>query len=490
MQRSWTASGSTFLDRLFVSVAAVCLLGPALWDKPRVLGDAVEYLLMAESLWDHASADLRDEDRRALLHPRNGPRIDGPLVPPLGSYVADGDGRAHAVHFWAYPLLCLPAKALLRVFRGNELKAFQLTNAAFALLAVVTLVRRGGDPGRALAALLLLSPFAAFVLWPHPEAVSCSLVAISLGRWREGRATAATLGAAFASLQAAPLVCLAAFFWWQARDSRAFGIRALGPTLALLVAAWPFIFYLVHYGRLTLLPLVGAADLGQASPWRAGELFFDLNLGMLPYVPACLLGAVLAPLTLFATRRPVGPSLGLWCVLGAIAVACSAAVNWNHGTAGPSRYAIWMLPLLLFLFVRMLDRTLQNARVRGAFGALALVAAATQAAVVIGRGGIDPGMDHVRHSYLATFVLEHEPSLYSPSPEIFAERTLGREVPYGAIPNREPITYRAGRECRKALAQKRHWPALLARCGAPRNAPGFSPPAARNQRGEWLYVDY
>ena len=99
-------------------------------------------------------------------------------------------------------------------------------------------------------------------------------------------------------------------------------------------------------------------------------------------------------------------------------------------------------------------------------------------------------MDHLRHSYLATFVLEREAWLYNPTPEIFAERTLGHEVPYGAIPNRQPITYRAGRECRKALAQKRHWPALLARCGTARNAPGFSRLAAANQRGEWLYVDY
>lgn len=478
------------LDRLFVAVAAVYLLIPALWEKPRVLGDAGEYLLVAESLYNHGSADLRDEDLRSLLDAENASRIDGPLGPAPGSYIVDGSGQAYGIHFWAYPLLCLPLKILLRAFHGNELKAFQLTNAALFLLALVMLQRRGGAPGRLLAALLLLSPAAAFVLWPHPEVFACSLVAMSLVYWREGRTAAATLAAAAASLQAAPLVVLAAFFWWQARGSRVAGIRALAPTLALLLAAWPFLFYLLHYGRPTLLPLVGAAHADQASLGRAYELFFDLNLGMLPYLATALFGALVAPLALLVIRRPARSSLELWAALGATALLCSVAVNWNHGTAGPSRYAIWMLPLVFWLFVQMLDPALQSARVRGVFGVLAVAALVSQTAVVIGRGGLNPSMDHLRHSFLASFVLEHEAGLYNPSPEIFAERTLGYEVPHGAIPNQEAVVYRADHECRKALAQKRHWTQLLTRCGPARVSPDFSRLAATNQRGEWLYVDY
>jgi hypothetical protein len=481
---------STSLDWLFVVVAAVYLLIPAFREKPRALGDAGEYMLMAESLYNHGSADLRDEDLRSLLDPESTPRIDGPLGQAQRSYIANGNGQAYGIHFWAYPLLCLPAKALLRALHGNELKAFQLTNAALFLLTVVVLQRRGGATGRLLAAFLLLSPAAAFVLWPHPEVFSCSLVAISLVFWREGRATAATFAAALASLQAAPLVVLAALFWWQARSSRALGVRALAPTLGLLLAAWPFIFYLLHYGLPTLLPLVGAVDLAQASLGRVGEIFFDLNLGMLPYLALALFGALVAPLVLLAMRPPVRPNLEFWAALGAMALLCSVAVNWNHGTAGPSRYAIWMLPLVFGLFVQMLDPALGNAQVRCAFGVLAVAAFVSQTAVVVSRGGLHPSMDHLRHSYLAAFVLEHEPGLYNPSPEIFAERTLGYEVPYGAIPNGEAVVYRAHQECRKALAQKRHWTELLTGCGSPRDPPDFSRLASANQRGTWLYVDY
>jgi hypothetical protein len=99
-------------------------------------------------------------------------------------------------------------------------------------------------------------------------------------------------------------------------------------------------------------------------------------------------------------------------------------------------------------------------------------------------------MDHLRHSYLAAFVLEHEPGLYNPSPEIFAERTLGHEVPHEAIPNQQAVVYGADHECHKALLQKRHWPELLSRCGAPLVAPDFSRLAAANQRGTWVYADY
>ena len=478
------------IQRLFIGVAAVYLLRPALLERPRVLGDASEYLLMVESLYRHGSADLRAEDLRSLRDPADRPRIEGLVKPVPDSYIADGSGRAYSIHFWAYSLLCLPARALLHVFHANELKAPQVTNAGLFLLAVVALLRYGGAAGHLSAALLVLSPAAAFVLWPHPEAFSCALVAISLALKQAGRPTGATLAAALASLQAAPLVILALWFWWDARSSAPAGIRAVAPTLALLLAGWPFVFYLVHYGRPNLLLLVGAVDPARVSLARACDLFFDLNVGMLPYVATALLGALLAPLALLALGRPVRPSIVLWAVLAATAFLSSAAVNWNHGTAGPSRYAIWLLPLVLWVFAQTLEPAPGNARVRAAFGVLAVVALVSQTAVVVGRGGLNPSMDHLRNSYLATFVLERYPALYSPNAEVFAERTLGYEVPDGAIPNREAVVYRTDQGCRKALVQKRHWTDLLHRCGAPRNPPDFSRLAAANRRGTWLYVDY
>ncbi|HVQ30093.1 MAG TPA: hypothetical protein VMV21_10965, partial [Vicinamibacteria bacterium] len=251
------------LDRLLVVAATLYLLGPAFLARPRALGDSGEYLLAAESLFNHASADLRDEDVRSLVGAGAETRIDGALGSLYDAYRPDRDGRAYGIHFWAYSLLCVPAKLGLRLLGQNELKALQVTNALVFLLAVIRARRFAGRtsaPGFALATLLLLSPAAAFVLWPHPEAFCSGLVVLSLVLWREGRITAAVALTALASVQNPPLVLLALFLWWEAaRAARArapFHQAILFPSLALLPAVLPFVFYLGHFGRLT--PLVDA----------------------------------------------------------------------------------------------------------------------------------------------------------------------------------------------------------------------------------------
>jgi hypothetical protein len=483
------------LDRLFVCSAALYLLWPALSERPRALGDAGEYLLMTESLFNHWTPDLRSEDVPSLMARPAGPRIEGSFGSFYRVYQPDRTDRAYCVHFWAYSLFAVPAKAVLRWLGKNEFKAFQITNAVLFLTAVFRARGSGGKrsvSGVALAGLLLLSPAATFVLWPHPEAFSCALVVLSLVFWREERTTAAVAMAALASVQNAPLVLLAAYLWWDtARTtarSRGAGHQALlGPTLALLPGAWPFAFYLGHFGHLSLLTESGAAGLAHASLRKTLELFCDLNLGMLPYVPLALLGAIAAPVVQVATGRRARPLLELWAVLLVMAFMCSTSINWNHGTSGPSRYTIWMLPLVFAIFVSMLEPGVAKERVRRAFSVLAVLALGLQALTVIARGGLDPRLDYLRQSYLAAFVLERAPELYNPSPEIFVERTLGEEV---AIFGQTAVVYAPLGRCRKALAQKRHWPDLLARCGPAARMPDFKQLAATHQRDEWVYVDY
>ena len=262
------------------------------------------------------------------------------------------------------------------------------------------------------------------------------------------------------------------------------------PTLGLLPALWPFAFYLVHFGRLTPLVDAGAVGLPNLSLGKALELFFDLNLGMLPYLPLALLGAVAAPVVQIASGRRARPLLALWAVLLGMALLCSSTGNWNHGTSGPSRYTIWMIPLVLVILVSMLEPGAARERPRQAFGAWAVAALVVQAAIVVSRGGLTPRLDYLEHSYLASFVLKHAPALYNPSPEIFVERTIGEEMRDGEIPGGTAVTYAPEQACRKALAQKRHWPDLLTRCGRAARLPPFEKLAAANRRDEWVYVDY
>ncbi|HVQ28383.1 MAG TPA: hypothetical protein VMV21_02315, partial [Vicinamibacteria bacterium] len=235
----------------------------------------------------------------------------------------------------------------------------------------------------------------------------------------------------------------------------------------------------------------GAVALPNLSLGKALELFFDLNLGMLPYLPLALLGAVAAPLVQIASGRQARPLVALWAVLLGMALICSSSGNWNHGTSGPSRYTIWMLPLVLVILASMLEPGATNERTRRAFGGWAVAALAVQAVIVVSRGGLAPRLDYLEHSYLASFVLKHAPALYNPTPEIFVERTIGEEMRDGEISSGgTAVAYAPEQACRKALAQKRHWPDLLARCGSAAHQPPFDALAAANRRDEWVYVDY
>jgi hypothetical protein len=321
-------------------------------------------------------------------------------------------------------------------------------------------------------------------------------VALSLVLWREERRHLAVLMAALASVQNAPLVlyagwlcCMSCRRMLAERTLGAPALRALAlPVAALLPALWPYAFYLLRYGRPTLLVEVGAVGPQHASLDRVFELFFDLNLGLLPYVPLALLGALVAPLV---QRRSVNGGFSaweLWALLVAMAVVCATAANWNHGTSGPSRYGIWLLPFLLEIFTRMLEPDI-NAPARSTYVGLAALAVVVQAGICLYRGtGGAP--DHLEHSYAATAALQRAPAFYNPSHEVFAERTLGREIRGEEVPEGAPVVFRRDGRCHKALTQKRLWPDVLAQCGHPRVPPDFKGLARANQRDRWIYVDY
>src|SRR5262249_61868878 len=87
------------------------------------------------------------------------------------------------------------------------------------------------------------------------------------------------------------------------------------------------------------------ASLHDVSLGKAAELFFDLNLGLLPYLPVAVL-ALVAGIVACAMRRSFRTPVMAAAVLVAMALLGPATTNWNHGTTGPSPYAGWVVPLL------------------------------------------------------------------------------------------------------------------------------------------------
>ncbi len=463
---------------------------------PQPYGDAPEYLLMAESLFRHGSPELREGDLFAVTRAFERYGIEFPPHGRLLGYYKSEDEQRFSYHFWAYSAATLPVRLLLSPLGLDPLKAPQVTNALLmaATLLVVLLFAPLGEPHKLLLnALLYLSPALWFILWPHPEVFSFAFTAIALVLFLRRSFGGAVLCVAVAALQNPQLSLLLAFFWAKGAMELRLGWRggllvnaavpwrrALAMTLPALVVTIHPLFYYWHFGTPSIVA-DEATSLGKLSVSRALGLLFDLNLGLLPYIPVALLAYLVAVGRSGWRERRVTSTVQLFAVLSAILLANTLQWNYNHGTSGPSRYVIWLLPIIFFGLIG-------EARGRG-WLVTATLAVLVQLGVVWSRGGFVPPYDYLRHSPVAAFVLDHAPWLYSPDYEVFIKRTLHVE----GQPTQGPYVYKVDGRCRKVLARRDHEQKVREQCGSvpERYLPFFRAKVSRpSQRKAWRYLSY
>jgi hypothetical protein len=477
------ARPAPLLPRALFVGAVLVLCGGALVARPLPDGDAAEYLLMTESLFRHGTPELRAADVQSVARQDQKIGLGLSYGSGFAGYFDDAQGRWYSYHFWAYPLLGLPARLLLAAIPAGGLHALPLTNALLLLLALHRVLFATSFPaGRRLGLFLLLlaSPLVWHVLWPHAEIMTSACVVLSLAGAHRGLKRAPVFWAALGALQTSPVVLLAALLWLRAclADRRLRNVLAssLAASTALLSPA----FFYWRFGTPSLIARE-STSLSNLSPSRALELLLDLNLGLLPYMPVTVLLFAVAVAAAILRWRRAPWDAALFLVLVLMALACTATGNWNHGMIGPSRYTLWLVPLVLFLVAR-LGEGLSPPWARAYSGAVGL-AVATQAVVVAAKGGLVAKTDHLEHSYAALLVLRHAPALYNPSFPVFVARTT-----HDVAETPRPTIYMDGGACRKALVRPPHAAELRRICGSipSRYDEWFAEASPR----EWRYVDY
>ena len=464
---------------LIVSFSLLILAGMSVI-RPATRGDGQEYLLVVESFFNHLTPDLREADIKSFEASMNRSGIEYSAAYGKSSFQAR-DGKNYSSHFWLYSLSALPAKLLLRVFGLDEVKALQITNSLLlmaALLSVCFLARLSDTQKLLFSLLLVCSPALWFVHWTHPEIFSISFVTISIAFMTAGRLDLATLCASIAATQSQQLLLFALFVWLRGIANSKSRVRDFSVLSALaLPAILPNLFYYFMYGTPSLIYSGGKASLGNLSLFRVYELFFDLNIGLVSYIPiTLLLFFFVAAAGALSGKSRLG--LHVLLLMCAMFLVSSSTINWNHGTSGPSRYAVVALPLIFYVVVANLDELVSKKLLP-----LLLFGVILQLVIVLLGGGLNPQISYVDHSYSAKFVLDTFPRLYSPSQEIFCERTNHVDGSCDGM-----AVYMRDKKCRKALVGCGQIGELEKTCGRlPKPKESYCPGAPSGTR---FYVDF
>ena len=179
------------------------------------------------------------------------------------------------------------------------------------------------------------------------------------------------------------------------------------------------------------------------------SFFFDLNQGMLPYLPGVLILFIF--LLVRSWRRKERFVYELLLVIVLMTIFVLTTTNWNSDAEGIMRYAVWFLPLLIWGVVEGSNFAFRTDRI------LLVLVLVSQIVVFISvsslfsakPAGLLGSAEYVNHNALARYFLDNHPYLYNPEPEIFTERTLKQEVSY--TDNLPIVYYRADGSVSKAL---------------------------------------
>ncbi len=438
-------------------------------------GDIVEYYGTTQSFINHLTPALTSADQKQVEQVLN------PAYFTLPDYYLVGrDSLRYPVHFIAYPLLLMPVRLLLELFHHNVLDMFRITNlllfAGFVLYGAHRFFKTTFKQA-VFILIMLLSPLLSFLVWPGPDVLYAGLVLLSVFFFFEKRLMLAAVLMGLASWQSQPLAVTAFGLTIYAlfretvisRDGTRVHV-SLNPKslfLALLTGIIVLIPYAYNYWAFGMLsPWTAFPDdwtrtfgfgLQNVSLKKFYEQFFNLDMGLFWYMPVLFIGSTFAAYkTLTGRKKPQfafqtapvvsGPSMQekvrrftnrfsslyrfnnvildkqtLFIIVLFLVTAFFYQTNpaWNYGTAGygPTRHILFMLPLLVYFFMKLAKPT------KRFLGILTLVIL-TQGYVLWFNGFITPDfMNSLAHTPYAQYVLDNYPELYNPTPEIFVDRT-------------------------------------------------------------------
>jgi len=415
------------MDRRKALVAALAVaLALVAGSPPRMYGDGGEYVALALNFASFRGPAISEDAIPELLAAigRHEPRLANWDI-TRASVSGRGGGRDF-VHFWLYPLLATPAIWVTNAVGAHPAFAFTALNLCLLGLALWVCLPRLGAPA---VLLLFCGPIVWWIDKPHTEAFTFALLAIAFALFRE-RPWWSMIAAGAAATQNPPISALVGLIaagtlvsnWSCLRDARFWWGTATGVSLALLHP----LYYLATQGTPSLLISTTRRSLPRLVEWSA--VVVDPEIGILGNYPAIAIAA-LAGLLVVLVRRPrellASDVLAAGVAAAVFLFSFAQSANFHHGgTPSMSRYALWLVPLLIPLLGRA-------ARLGGRLWTAGLWSVALVSAVVC------VFMFHPRMpensrepTFLAEYLWTKHPGWNNPLPEVFVETITGTEDPW------------------------------------------------------------
>jgi hypothetical protein len=408
-----------------VVYAAILLAGVSL-SSPRDVGDGQQYMAMAMNIADLHGPGLTPADLESVearLDKLGGSYGRYPITNPA---LLDHSGRQLFSHFWFYPALAAPGVWLASELGLHPNLGFTLVNVLLLLVSFALVSRQVPI---SVALLLFVGPIMWWVDKPGVEPLMFAMIAIAVASINT-KPWWSFVALAIAASQNPPVLFVLPIFWLAAvairRDwlhSQAFWI---GSVAAAGIALLHPLYYELSLGIYTPQVVDGGAKLRLPSLQGYLSNLLDLNIGLIPNVPqwALLVGIFGALVLAMRCRRAlIHPSVVASVLAGMVFMfGFSQTTHFNSGGQGPSRYALWLIPLAIPL-MGLAART-WGRRIRAAVALMTAVSCVS--AWQLYQPQTYEGL-YLYPTQIASLVWNYLPALDNPIPEIFYDRNAHQE---------------------------------------------------------------
>lgn len=359
----------------------------------------------------------------------------------LSGYVAKNGGQM-PWYFPTYSIVCIPMILLLRLLELPATYAFIFTNFAFimVLLLVVYFYLKSSDICKLeLIILLSVNPIIFYLTWVSAETFIFAILGIAMVFWynkwyKRAAFFVSVAGMLNPTIMSIGIIMIIEYLLkiWVSRDKsdNIFYViknnihELIKYAFCYIIGIIPMIYNYYNTGYINLTAARFGATNGRESIIdRFFAYIFDLNYGIFPYYPFILIIGLL--LIILAIYNKHWRYIEWFVAFIVNVILYSIMVHINCGMSGIARYNAWgnvvLICAICLYFNEIVKQHIINSSIQ-----IALVVNVILIVIIVYHYG---PMGANKTSYLkwtpiATYVIDHYPSLYNPLHSTFNSRTM------------------------------------------------------------------